>query len=87
MSLFFYLYSLFKFSEKDKDKLRNKVQKHKYLIDFTMCNPPFFTCEAETCTMDKSKRNRSEPTAAPTGMCLNYILNDLIKPLNLQSFV
>ncbi|KAK3859330.1 hypothetical protein Pcinc_034547 [Petrolisthes cinctipes] len=42
-------------------------KKVKYIFDFTMCNPPFFSSEEETDTMKKSKKQRGEPVSSPTG--------------------
>ncbi|KAK4318186.1 hypothetical protein Pmani_010796 [Petrolisthes manimaculis] len=39
----------------------------KYMFDFTMCNPPFFSSEEETDSMKKSKKQRGEPISSPTG--------------------
>ncbi|KAA0184627.1 hypothetical protein HAZT_HAZT009039 [Hyalella azteca] len=38
-----------------------------YLLDFTMCNPPFFSSEQETDSSSKSKKDRPPPNNAYTG--------------------
>lgn len=55
----------------DEGQVKAEIKKTEecstYLYDFTMCNPPFFSCEEETDTMKKSKKDRGEPLSAPTG--------------------
>ncbi|XP_068236173.1 RNA N6-adenosine-methyltransferase mettl16 [Palaemon carinicauda] len=38
-----------------------------YLLDFMMCNPPFFGSIEETDSMSKSRKDRGEPRSAATG--------------------
>ncbi|CAL4111504.1 unnamed protein product, partial [Meganyctiphanes norvegica] len=38
-----------------------------YILEFMMCNPPFFSTEEDTDSMKKSKKDRGEPTSVLTG--------------------
>ncbi|XP_066940951.1 uncharacterized protein [Macrobrachium rosenbergii] len=38
-----------------------------YLLDFMMCNPPFFGSLEETDSMNKSRKDRGEPRSVATG--------------------
>ncbi|XP_064092323.1 RNA N6-adenosine-methyltransferase mettl16-like isoform X2 [Macrobrachium nipponense] len=38
-----------------------------YLLDFMMCNPPFFGSLEETYSMNKSRKDRGEPRSVATG--------------------
>lgn len=38
-----------------------------YILEFMMCNPPFFSQEEDTDSMKKSRKDRGEPTSVLTG--------------------
>lgn len=46
---------------------KKDMESSNYTFDFTMCNPPFFSSEDDTYTMNKSKKDRGEPVSVPTG--------------------
>lgn len=48
-------------------KMNDVTGDSSYILEFMMCNPPFFSQEEDTDSMKKSKKDRGEPTSVLTG--------------------
>ncbi|RXG69154.1 Methyltransferase-like protein 16 [Armadillidium vulgare] len=55
-------------ADSDPSSCKQESKQESYLIDFTMCNPPFFSSEVEMDTNHNNKKEtRSQPRSVSTG--------------------